>query len=208
LSARNDRPGAHASYQRSLSAAKEAAAEQKDNTESLRDLSIVYGMYSAFNAKIGEIDSALALFGESMKITENLAAQDPGNVLAQADVASGHLQLGTMLMDGSRYDAALARFNEAYERYTPLVAADSSNVPNRLALAHSSRGAGDAAAQLSRTGSAPEQARLRAEAIDWFKKSRRIYEALDRQGALSGEDTGWPAKLSQRISELGASARS
>jgi serine/threonine protein kinase/tetratricopeptide (TPR) repeat protein len=207
MAARNDRAGAHASYQRSLSAAKEAAAEQKDNTEALRDLSIVYGMYSAFTAKIGEIDSALALFGESMKITETLAAQDPGNVLAAADVASGHLKLGTMLMDGSRYEAALARFNEAYARFTPLVAADSSNVQNRLALAHSSRGAGEASATLARTGSPSERARLRAQALEWFKKSRSIYDALGRQGALSGEDIQWPAKLSQRILELD-SARS
>jgi hypothetical protein len=44
-------------------------------------------------------------------------------------------------------------------------------------------------------------------AVDWFRKSRDVYEGLERQGALGGEDTQWPVKLAQRISELG-SARS
>jgi eukaryotic-like serine/threonine-protein kinase len=203
LAARNDRAKAQASYQRSLSAAREAAAEQKENTEALRDLSIVYSMFALFRANGGEVDSGLALYQECMKITEDLAAQDPGNVLAQADVASGHLQMGTMLLEGARYEAALLRFNEACDRYSPLIAADTSNVQNRLALAHSSRGAGEASAALARTGRPAERARFRADAIRWFRKSRDIYDGLNRQGALSGEDVAWPSKLSQRISELG-----
>ena len=83
-------------------------------------------MFASFLAKGGEIDSGLALFDESRKITEDLAAQDPSNVLAAADVASGYLQLGNMLMEEAQYEPALARFREAFERYAPLVTADSS----------------------------------------------------------------------------------
>ena len=207
LAARHERAAARASYERSLGAAKEAAAEQKDNTETLRDLSIVYSMFAMFSAQEGEIDSALTLYDQSMKISEDLAAQDPGNVLAAADVASGHLQMGTMLLEGSRYEAALVRFNEAFTRYAPLIAADTSNVGNRLAFAHSGRGAGEASEALYRAAPAAQRERFRMLAVDWFRKSRDVYEGLERQGALGGEDTQWPVKLAQRISELG-SARS
>ncbi|HET9235586.1 MAG TPA: protein kinase, partial [Candidatus Eisenbacteria bacterium] len=202
LAARNDRPGARTAYERSLSAAKEAVAEQKDNTEALRDLSIVYGMFGSFLANGGEMDSSLALYDASMKITEDLAAKDPSNVLAAADVASGHLGLGNMLMEGARYDAALPRFSEAFHRYTPLVAADSSNVQNRLGLAQSSRRAGEAAAALARSTSGPNKGRYRAQAIEWWQRSRDIYEGLRQSGVLNAEDAKWPAELSRQIATL------
>ena len=202
LAARNDRARARASYERSLSAAKEAAAEEEDNTEALRDLSIVYGMYASFMAQGGEIDSGLALYGESMKITETLAAQDPSNVLAAADVASGHLLLGKMLMEGERYEAALARFNEAFERCSRLVAADTSNIQTRLGLAESSRKAGEAAATLARFTSALNKGRYSAQAIEWWQKSRDIYEGLRQSGVLNAEDAEWPAELSRQIAAL------
>jgi non-specific serine/threonine protein kinase/serine/threonine-protein kinase len=202
LGARNDRAGALASYRRAERFGREAVAALGENTEARRDLSIVYGLLGLFIARGGEIDSGLAVYDLGMKISEDLAARDPANVLAAADVASGFLEIGTMLAQGNRHEEAEPRFAEAFSRYSRLAEADSANVGHRMGMALSSRGAGASCAALAARGAAGARDRWRARGLEWFTRSLGTYQDLGRLGALAGEETERPAEISRQIASL------
>src|SRR6185503_13145271 len=101
-------------------------------------------------AEGGDVDEALAVYGRGMAIAETLAAGDPDNVLQQSDVASGHYEIGTMLVNGRRYLDAEPRFVEAFDRFAKLAVADSGNVSNRVWMARSGRQAGEVCRALAR----------------------------------------------------------
>jgi non-specific serine/threonine protein kinase/serine/threonine-protein kinase len=197
-----DRAGALASWARAERLASEAVAALPHDTEARRDLSIVYGMMGTFLAGGGETDSGLAVYNRGMKISEELAAEDPVNMLFQADVASGHFEIGTMLADAHRYEAAEARFSEAFDRFSRMAAADSANHENRRYVAKSGRLAGEACVALSKieTSSAP----WRTRALGWFEKSLDAYNRLERDGGILAEDAAAPAELARVVAELKA----
>jgi len=198
-----DRDSALVFFERAEALAREAATATADNTDALRDLSIVYGQHGMFLADGGDTDSALAVYDHGAKITERLAAADPSNALVQADVASSHYEIGTILMKGRRYGAAEERFREAFERFGKLVLADASNAENRQFMAQSGRGAGEACRALSRQSrSAAERARWKTGALTWFGQSRDLYRALAKAGALTGGDEKAPEELDEMIAGL------
>src|SRR6185436_12386509 len=159
-------------YRRAERFAREAAGALPDNTEALRDLSIVYGSHGLYLAEVGELDSALVVYDLGMRIAEQLAAADPDNALQQIDVADGHYEIGTMLLGGGRAQAALERFREAAGRYRRLAVADTGNTDLRLSAAMSCRQAGEACQALARRSSAAaDRERWRLEAIDWLDRS-------------------------------------
>jgi eukaryotic-like serine/threonine-protein kinase len=198
-----DRDSALVFFERAEALAREAAAASSDNTDALRDLSIVYGQHGMFLADGGDIDSALVVYDHGAKITERLAAADPSNALVQADVASSHYEIGTILMKGRRYGAAEERFREAFERYGKLVLADTSNAENRQFMAQSGRGAGEACRALSRQSrSAAERSRWKTAALTWFGQSRDLYRELAKAGALTGGEEKAPDELDGVIAGL------
>lgn len=200
LAARGDRAAALTSYRRAESLGLQAVRDLGENTEALRDLSIVYGFLGIFLADGGEIDSALAVYERAMRICEGLASADSSNVLAQTDVASGHLQLGTILMAGGRSEEAERRFHAAYERYSRLVEADSADVESRVARARAGRLAGEACLGVAGTDRATAP-RWRARARRWFEQSLPLYRALERAGALTGEEVEMPALVAGRLGD-------
>ncbi|HET7225408.1 MAG TPA: serine/threonine-protein kinase [Candidatus Eisenbacteria bacterium] len=200
---RGDRDSAQVFFRRGEELASEALATQPNNTEANRDLSIVYTMHGLFLAGCGAIDSALAVYGHAQQIAEMLAAADTNNALVRADVADGHLDLGNILMKGRRFPEAERRFRAAYEGFAKMAAADTGNSENRVYMARSSRGVGEASRELSRqAGSAAERARWRAQALAWFTRSLELYRGLVRAGALNGEDTRAPNELGLVIAKL------
>jgi len=198
-----ERDSALAFYERAESLAREAAAAQTDNTDALRDLSIVYGEHGLFLAAGGDLDSGLAVYGHGERISEKLAASDPDNRVVEADVAASHYEIGSMLMEGKRYDEAQKRFSEAFERYRRLVAIDSSNAENREFMAQSSRAAGEACGALCRRArSAAERSRWKTRALTWLGQSRDLYRELARAGALMGNDVSSPQEVEALIAGL------
>jgi non-specific serine/threonine protein kinase/serine/threonine-protein kinase len=198
-----DRDSALAVYLRAERLAEEAVAALPNNTEASRDLSIVYGMHGLFLAEGGAVDSGLAVYGLGMKIAEDLAAADPDNALQQADVAAGHFEIGTMLINARRYLESENRSREAFERYSRLAAEDSSNAENRIYVARSCRQAGDACLALWKEARTPEErARHRARALEWFGRSLGHYSALANAGALAGEESGAPAELTRKMAAM------
>jgi len=174
-----------------------------NDTEAMRDLSIVYGMRGTFLAEWGRLDSALAVYGRGMKIAEDLAAADPDNVLQQADVAAGHYEIGTMLLNGQRLQAARDRFREAAARYARLAAADSANMEHALNVARSYRRTGEACIALAEvTNSTSERARWGNEATDWLDRSLTRFQAMLKAGMLQGADTTAPAEIRQQLAAL------
>lgn len=200
---RGQRDSALASYVAAERLAIEAVQALPNDTDASRDLSIVYGMRGLFMAEEGPLDSALAVYGRGMKISEDLAAADPENALQQTDVASGHFEIGGMLMGGGRYRAAEERFREAFERFTRLAAADTGNVEHRLWLARSCRQAGEACGALSRSASTlAEHSRWRAQAETWFDRGLARYDALARGGLLPGDEASAPQEIRDRLAAL------
>jgi len=197
-----DRDSALVFYERAESLAREAVASRKNDTDAIRDLSIVYGEHGLFLAAGGDVDSGIAVHGHGMAISEELAAADPQNVVVVADVAAGHYEIGTMLMQGHRYEAAVPRFQEAFERYRRLAAADTTNAESRQCMARSSRGAGEACHALSRSGlPARERERWRTRAVTWLTQSRDLFRELVRSGEIAGDDTKAPAEIDKLLAD-------
>jgi non-specific serine/threonine protein kinase/serine/threonine-protein kinase len=205
LQERYDPREADANYRIGQDLAEEAVRERPDNTDGMRDLGVVYSWRSLYLADAGVIDSALALHARGMKISEGLAAADPNDVLQQADLANGHMEVGTILMKGRRYREAVDRFGQSYERYARLAAHDTSNAETRTFMARASRRAGEACRALaSRSGAREARARWRTKAVDWYGKSLTLYRALGRAGALAGEDAAAPVDVSAVLASLQA----
>jgi non-specific serine/threonine protein kinase/serine/threonine-protein kinase len=201
---RGERDSALIYYRGSEMLAREAVASLPNNTDASRDLGIVYGMHAQFLADGGETDSAVAIYKRSMKITADLARMDPDNALVWVDVAHSDYELATILAKGRRYHDAEQRYDSAYQQYSRLAAADTANVDNRLFMAKSSRGAGEACRSLSqRTGSEAERSRCRARAGMWLERSLAVYRKLQASGALAGEDAAAPAQLESMLAQLG-----
>lgn len=201
---RGERDSAGTYYERAERLAHEAVRALPDNTDARRDQSVLYGMHALFLADF-DVDSALAVYGRCQDIAEDMAAHDPDNALMQADVAAGHHDIGSILMKGHRYREAEVRFGEAFRRFGQLVAMDSTNAENRTFMARSGREAGEACQALANGAHSPaERAHWRGRALDWLERSRAIYEALARAGALTGEDVAAP----QQIAHLVAGIRS
>jgi tetratricopeptide (TPR) repeat protein len=198
-----DRDSALVFYERAEALAREAAAASTDDTDALRDLSIVYGQHGLFLAEAGDIDSALAVYDHGTKIAERLAAADPSNAMVQADVASSRYDVGTILMKGHRYDAAAEKFREAFEGYGKLVLADTSNAESRQFMARSGRGAGEACHALSRQSrSDAERSLWKARALTWLGQSRDLYRDLAKSGALTGGEEKAPKELDGMIAGM------
>ncbi|HEU4941612.1 MAG TPA: hypothetical protein VFT97_08345, partial [Candidatus Eisenbacteria bacterium] len=202
----HDRGRAGDYYAKSQDLAEQAVQEFPNNTDASRDLGIVYSWRSLFMAEYGSIDSALALHEQGMRIAEGLAASDPSDVLQQADLANGHLEVGTILMKGRRYAQAEESFAEAYRRFTRLAAHDTSNAETRTFLARASRQAGEACQKASRSGTRNDATRWKLKARDWYEKSLAHYRQLGKAGALSGQDAGAPAEVSNQLAALQGSA--
>jgi tetratricopeptide (TPR) repeat protein len=197
------RDSALASYLRAERFAVEAVRTQPENTDASRDLSIVYGMRGLFHAENGDLDSALVVYGRGMAISEDLAAKDPDNVLQQTDLADGHLEIGEMLMKLQRYREVEERAVDAFQRYSRIAAADSTNVGARIQIARSCRRAGEACFEQSkRAASAEERRRTRERALDWLERSRDLYTRLKAAGALVGEDAALPSQLERQVGEV------
>jgi len=198
------RDSADADYRRSQELALECVQALPNNTDAIGDLGIVYGMRAMFLAQGGQVDSALALYAKSMKIAEGLAAADPNDALQQTTLATGHYEIGTILMKGRRYREAGDRFDEAYRRSGMLAARDTSNADARTLMARSSRQAGEACRAMAAGAGAPgERSRWRAKAMGWYRRSLDLYRALEGAGALAGEDLGASASLTHALAELG-----
>ena len=198
-----DRTGAATDYERSQELALELVRDQPNNTDATRDLGVVYGMRAMFLADGGAIDSALALYERSMRISEDMAAADPSDVLQQVDLAKGRAEIGSILMKGRRYPEAEDRFRDAYQSYSRLAAKDSSNAALRGQMARTSRDAGDACrAMAERSGAAGERALWRSRAADWYSKSLALYRSLSSAGALSGSEAGAPEQVSSLLASV------
>ncbi|HEV8481212.1 MAG TPA: serine/threonine-protein kinase [Candidatus Eisenbacteria bacterium] len=197
-----DRDSALVFYERAESLAREAVASRKNDTDAIRDLSIVYGEHGLFLAGGGDVDSGIAVHGRGMAISEQLAAADPQNVVVVADVAAGHYEIGTMLMEGRRYAAAVPRFQEAFERYRRLAEADTTNAESRQCMARSSRGAGEACLALSRSKRpASERNQWRTRGVTWLTQSRDLFLELTRTGEIEGDDTKAPAEIDKLLAD-------
>jgi len=202
---RGDRDSVLVFYRRAERFAREAAAGLPDNTEALRDLSIVFGAHGLYLAEVGELDSALVVYDQGMRIAERLAAADPDNALQQVDVADGHYEIGTMLLGGGRAEAALERFRDAAARYRRMAAADTGNTQLRLAAAMACRQAGEACQALAHRAPADAaRERWRREAIDWLDRSLGYYQPLADAGALVGDDVDAPRAIRARLTALRA----
>jgi tetratricopeptide (TPR) repeat protein len=203
LESRPDRGPTDEFYRKGQILAEEAVRTLPNNTDASRDLGVVYSWRSLFMASDGAIDSALSLHERGAKIAEELAAADPNDVLQQADLANGHFEVGTILMRGGRYTEAEGRFAEAYRRYAPLAAHDTSNAETRMFMARTSRRAGEACQTLAhRTTARGERARWRAKGVDWFEKSLALYRELGKAGALSGQEAVAPSEVSSQLVAL------
>jgi non-specific serine/threonine protein kinase/serine/threonine-protein kinase len=198
----HDRSRAGDYYAKSQNLAEQAVREFPNNTDASRDLGIVYSWRSLFMAQGGSIDSALALHERGTRISEDLAASDPDDVLQQADLANGHFEVGTILMKGGRYPQAEESFAEAYRRFARLAAHDSSNAETRVFLARTSRQAGEACQKASRSAGREEAVRWKLRAKDWLQKSLAHYRQLGKDGALTGQDVAAPVEISNQLAAL------
>jgi len=198
-----ERDSALAMYLRAEQLAREAVLALPNNTDASRDLSICYGMRGLFLAEGGDVDSGLAVYDRGMKISEELAAKDPDDALQQHDVADGHFEIGTMLLDARRYEDAERRFGEAFTRYERLAAADSGNAETRASMARSGWKAGEACQALwQRARSNDERTRIKARALTWLQRSQQLYARLEQGGMLIGEEATAPKEVDRLLATL------
>jgi serine/threonine protein kinase/tetratricopeptide (TPR) repeat protein len=202
LAGQGRRAEAAAAYREGERLAREAVAALPNNTDALRDLSVVYGMFGLFYAAGGDIDSALLVYDRGMRISEELAAADPDNALMQSDVALGHLEIGTMLSGARRFAEAEREYAEAHGRFSRLASIDTSNVDVRVMMARAGRRAGEACAELVRSGARGEAAAARHRGVGWFTKSLALYRDLAGRHALIGEEESAPAEVAGALAAL------
>lgn len=198
---------AFACFRRARPLAEEAVARQPDNAAALRDLTIYQGLLAFALAGSGQLDSALAVYDQSMRICRRMAARDPDNALLQEDLAAGEFEIGTMLRDGGRTAGAARHFGEAARQLTVLCAADTGNAERRLNLARALRDAGEAGAVVAaRAAARAEAAAWRTRARDWLGRALAEFRALERTGALPGDEREAAARITARLATLGGGA--
>ncbi|TPW12155.1 MAG: hypothetical protein FD129_1523, partial [bacterium] len=82
-------------------------------------------------------------------------------------------------------------------------AADTADVESRLSLARCGRRAGESSVELALTSAAAaDRARWLSRATSWINRTVPMYAALERTGALTGEETGAPAALAALSARL------
>jgi hypothetical protein len=197
---RNQRDSSRVFYRRAETLARSAVADSPHDVDAARDLGIVLGTYGNFHASGGEIDSALAVSEEGLRLFEGLAARDPANMLFPSDVAEAIHDIGGILTMGRRYPAAEREFADAYQRFARIAGADTANAESRIFMARCGRQAGEACQAVARgPGSEAERSRWSSRALTWLVRSRDLYRALAAAGQLHGEETTAPEEVERLI---------
>ncbi|HET9250885.1 MAG TPA: protein kinase [Candidatus Eisenbacteria bacterium] len=203
LAMTGERPRAGEDYRTSQELALELVRTQPHNVDAVRDLGVVYGMRAMFFADAGEFDSALVLYEKGVKLSEDLAASNPDDVLQQVDLAKGRYETGMILLRAGRHREAEERFRDAYRRFSDLAERDASNTELRAQMARASRKAGEAcAAMAARSGASEVTVAWRSKAADWYSKSLDLYRSLAAGGSLAGAEAGAPDEVSKELAAL------
>jgi tetratricopeptide (TPR) repeat protein len=163
LGKQGDLVGALRAYRESLAISKRLAALDPSNTQWQHSLSVSQNrigdmlrpqLYSALNQDRlgdmlhaqGNLVGALRAYGESLAISERLAALDPSNAQWQRDLSKyieKIVRIGNTLLAQGDLSGALRAFRESLAISERLAVSDPSNAQLQLQLSFSKNGIGD-----------------------------------------------------------------
>ena len=173
LSGTADRAGAIASYEKA--AGIQAALVEADprNLDLKRELAYTHADMGGFLDWSGDAKGALACHTRALALLEEIVRADPQNADARLLLAETLNNVGYLEVVTGQRDAGRARLESSLRMLEPIAAADPGSARARIALARLYESLGTSWAATDR-----------ARAIEWYRKCRNAYLAMEKSGAL------------------------
>lgn len=133
--ARSRYPEARAAFERSLAVRRRLASEDPTNNDARRDVGVTEQNLCEVHLALDEAVLALPLCREALAVYEELHRGDPSNAQGVRDVAIGSFSLAGALRATGDLSAALRSLESGADKLREALAAEPTNVPNRLTLA-------------------------------------------------------------------------
>ena len=92
-----------------------------------RDISVSHDKIGDVLREAGELDAALASYGDGRKIIEKLVERDPVDTQLRRDLAVSSAKIGNVLREQGNLDAALAAYRDSLATISALAASDPAN---------------------------------------------------------------------------------
>lgn len=127
LLSKGDRAGALKAYEEGLEIARRLAADDPDNGDLARDVSVSLERIGDIRFAGGDRAGALKAYEESLEIARRMAADDPGDARFTRDLSVGLDRIGNVRAAGGDRTDALKAYKESLEIRRRLLAADPGN---------------------------------------------------------------------------------
>jgi tetratricopeptide (TPR) repeat protein len=121
-------------YRRALDGAKEAVAQQPDNAQAQRDLSVSLNKIGDVVRTRNDLAGAMKAYEEGLAISRRLAALDANNAQAQRDLSVSLERIGDVLRARNDLAGAMKAYEEENAIHRHLAALDANNAQAQIDL--------------------------------------------------------------------------
>jgi len=141
-------------YAAGLAIIDQLAAQEPDNVEWQRDLSVNHEKLGNVAVSAGDLGAALRRYEAGLAIRERLAAREPGNAVWQRDLSVSHEKLGNVAVSAGDLGEARRRYEAGLAIRERLAAQEPGNAEWQRDLSISHENLGDVAVSAGDLGEA------------------------------------------------------
>ena len=169
---------------------EQLAASAPDDLDLQRSQSIMLDEFGDTYQTLGDLDSALTAYRDSLAIRERLAGSDRSNTGWQRDLSVSYEKVGDVLVARGKLDEALKSYWDSLAIRERLAASDSGNTGGQRGLSVSYIKVGDVLVARGKLD----------EALESYRDSLTIFERL---AGSDRSNTAWQRDLSGSYETLG-----
>src|SRR6516225_4414146 len=169
---------------------EQLAASAPDDLDLQRSQSIMLDEFGDTYQTLGDLDSALTAYRDSLAIRERLAGSDRSNTGWQRDLSVSYEKVGDVLVARGKLDEALKSYWDSLAIRERLAASDSGNTGGQRGLSVSYIKVGDVLVARGKLD----------EALESYRDSLAIFERL---AGSDRSNTGWQRDLSVSYIKVG-----
>jgi len=170
--------------QASLRRRVDRATSQADSLQAALDLGNGHLKLAQVLARVGRLDEALRSFESARTVLRGLAETDPSNSTARTGCAEVSGEMGRVLLEAGRFDAALPQltaYTQEMERSMPEDAM-TAGIREQLASGHHRRAQALMALARSPQATTEQIQQHKAEGCTALRRAAQLYESLDDGG--------------------------
>ena len=194
LSGTADRAGAAASYEKAVGIQAALVEADPRNVDLKRELAYTHADMGGFLDWSGDAKGALACHARALALLEEIVRADPQNADARLLLAETLNNVGYLEVVTGQREAGRARLESSLKMLEPIAAADPGSARARIALA-----------RLYESLGTSWTATDRARAIEWYRKCRSVYLAMEKSGALPPQLASELAAVEKKLAAAPAS---